>query len=52
MIENIDYTYMYMYVVVIAWCRVQYGKYFWSFSCFATYFMSLQASEIKAKYEK
>ena len=29
-----------------------YGKYFPSFSYFATYFTSLQASEITAKYEK
>ena len=33
-------------VVVIARCQVQYGKYFPSFSYFATYF------EIIAKYEK
>ena len=30
-----------VYVVVIARCRVQYGKYFPSFSYFATYFTSL-----------
>ena len=40
------------YVVVIVWCRVQYGKYFPSFSYFVTYFTSLWASEIIAKYEK
>ena len=34
------------YVRVIAWCRVQYGKYFPSFSYFATYLTSLSASEI------
>ena len=39
-------------VVVIARCRVQYGKYFPSFTYFATYFTSLQGSEIRAKYEK
>ena len=39
-------------VVVITRCWVQYGKYFPSFSYFATYFMSLWASEIIAKYEK
>ena len=44
--------YMYVVLVVIAWCRVQYGKYFASFPYFATYFTSLQASEIVAKYEK
>ena len=43
---------IYQYVVVIARCRVQYGKYFPSFSYFATYFTSLQVSEITAKYEK
>ena len=46
------YIYIYVVVVVIAWCRVQYGKYFASFSYFATYFTSLWASEIVAKYEK
>ena len=40
------------YVVVIAPCRVQHGKYFLSFSYFATYFTSFWASEIIAKYEK
>ena len=40
------------YVVVIVRCRVQYGKYFTSFSYFATYFASHSASEITAKYEK
>ena len=40
------------FVVVIAQCRVQYGKYFPSFSYFATYFTSLQVSEITAKYGK
>ena len=40
------------YVVVIARCRVQYGKYFPHFSYFATYFTSLYVSEITAKYEK
>ena len=39
-------------VVVIARDRNQYGKYFPSFLYFATYFTSLQASEIMAKYEK
>ena len=36
----------------MARCRVQNGKYFPSFSYFATYFTSPQASEITAKYEK
>ena len=40
------------YAVVIAPCGVQNGKYFPSFSYFATYFRSLYASEITAKYEK
>ena len=31
---------------------MQYGKYFPSFSYFATFLTSLQASEIIAKYEK
>ena len=41
-----------VYAVVIALCRVQYGKYFSSFSYFATYFRSIWASELIAKYEK
>ena len=40
------------YVVAIAHCRVQYGKYFPSFSYFSTYFTKFQASEITAKYKK
>ena len=32
---------IYIYIVVIARCRVQYGKYFPSFSYFATYFTSV-----------
>ena len=40
------------YLVVIARCRVQYGKYFPSLLYFATYFTSLYASEITTKYEK
>ena len=40
------------YIVVITRCRVQYGKYFPSFSYFAIYFTSLYASKIIAKYEK
>ena len=40
------------FVVFITECPVQYGKYFSSLSYFATYFTSLQVSEIIAKYEK
>ena len=40
-----------LYVVVIARCRMQYGKYFPSSSYFATYF-SYFCNEITAKYEK
>ena len=43
---------LFYYVVVIARCRVQYGKYFPSLSYFITYFMSLQVSEIIEKYER
>ena len=43
---------MIIYVVVIARSRAQYGKYFHSFSYFATYFTILYASEIIAKCEK
>ena len=39
-----------VYVVIIARCRVQYGKYFPSFSYFATYYNS--KIWITAKYEK
>ena len=42
----------FLYFIVIARCRLQYGKYFPSFSYFGTYFKSLKASEIIAKYEK
>ena len=38
----------YRYVVVIARCRVQYGKYFPSFSYFATYLTAKY--EIREKY--
>ena len=41
-----------LYVVVIARCRMQYGKYFPSFSYFATYFTSLYANGIIATYQK
>ena len=40
------------YVLVVARFRVQYAKYFTSFSYFAPCVKSLQASEIKTKYEK
>ena len=47
------YVHVYVHVVVvITRCRVQYGKDFASFSYFTTYFLRLQASEIKATYEK
>ena len=52
-IQNLTNSqFMMPYVVVIARCRVQYGKYFPSFPYFATYFTSLQAKEVTAKYEK
>ena len=46
------YLSIYLYVVVIARCRVQYRKYFPSSSYFATYFTSIYVSEIIVKYEK
>ena len=51
-IHEEDSKFMMPYVVAIARCRVQYGKYFPSFPYFATYFTSLQAKEVTAKYEK
>ena len=39
-------------IPVLALCWMQYDRYFTSLSDFATYFTSLKASEITAKYEK
>ena len=40
------------YALVITWHRVQYSKYFPSFSNFAIYFKGFQAREVTQEYEK
>ena len=51
LIAQVSFSFV-TYALVITWFRVQNDQYFSSFSYLLTYFLSLQASEMTAKYEK